>query len=123
MIPAQFHVDIVGELERILPSYSLVVPSFVVRELNYVKNRSKGKNKVAASIALKIAKTHPIKVVELELEKGEFVDDALLRISNAPKKVLCTNDRELRSRARKNNINVVYLRQRRYLAVDGHLNI
>ncbi len=123
MIPAQFHVDIVGELERILPSYSLVVPSLVIRELNYVKNRSKGKNKVAASIALKIAKSHPLKIVELELEKGEFVDDALLRVSNAPEKVLCTNDRELRSRARKQDINVVYLRQRRYLAVDGYLGI
>ncbi|BDZ72007.1 hypothetical protein GCM10025861_25240 [Methanobacterium petrolearium] len=47
------------------------------------------------------------------------MDDALLRIS----KVLCTNDRQLRNRAREKEITVVYLRQRRYLAVDGHLKI
>jgi Uncharacterized proteins of PilT N-term./Vapc superfamily len=48
-----------------------------------------------------------------------MVDDALIRIS----RVLCTNDRELRTKAREMGITVVYLRQRRYLAVDGHLKI
>ncbi|HSO25353.1 MAG TPA: twitching motility protein PilT, partial [Methanobacteriaceae archaeon] len=51
------------------------------------------------------------------LEPEEKVDDALIRIS----KVLCTNDRELREKARKKGITVVYLRQRKYLAIDGHV--
>ena len=36
--------------------------------------------------------------------------------------LLCTNDRELRRKAREKNINVIFLRQRKYLDVDGHLN-
>ncbi len=120
MMSAQFHLDVVGELEQILPSCRLLVPSAVLIELNRIKNRSKGKNRAAASVALKIASSHPLKVLDMELEEGETVDDALLRLSGKSR-VLCTNDRELRRKARKLDINVVYLRQRRHLDVDGHL--
>ncbi|MBP1945760.1 PIN domain-containing protein [Methanobacterium petrolearium] len=119
MMAAQFPLDLVEELERTLPSYHLCVPSPVLYELEKIKKRSKGKNRTAASIALKIAKVPPFETKKMDLMKGESVDDALLRIS----KVLCTNDRQLRNRAREKEITVVYLRQRRYLAVDGHLKI
>ena len=119
MMSAQFSLDLIEELERTLPSYHLYVPSPVMYELEKIKKRSKGKNKIAATIALKIAKSPPLKLKKISLLKGEMVDDALLRIS----RVLCTNDRDLRIRARKKGITVVYLRQRRYFAVDGHLNI
>ncbi|MEN6290614.1 MAG: twitching motility protein PilT, partial [Methanobacterium sp.] len=54
MIPAQFHVDILAELERILPIYTFVVPSFVIHELENIKKRSRGKDRIAASVALKL---------------------------------------------------------------------
>jgi len=121
MMSAQFHIDVVGELEKILPSCKFLVPSAVLKELSRIKNRSKGKNRIAASVAVKIARSHPFEILKMEQMSGETVDDALLRLSGKSC-VLCTNDRELRIRARKNDINVVYLRQRRYLDVDGHLN-
>jgi len=116
MIPAQFHVDILAELERILPNYAFVVPSFVICELENIKKRSKGKARIAASVALKLVESSDIRVVAIDLKDRERVDDALLRIS----KVLCTNDRELQRRARNKEITVVYLRQRKYLAVEGY---
>jgi rRNA-processing protein FCF1 len=58
--------------------------------------------------------------MDVELLTGETVDDSLLRLSEKSR-ILCTNDRELKNRAREKNINVVYLRQRKYLDVDGHL--
>jgi uncharacterized protein len=118
MMAAQFPLDLVEELERTLPSYQLIIPSPVIYELEKIKKRSKGKNRIAASIALKMSKSPPFNVKKLELSPGEMVDDALLRIS----KVLCTNDRELKSKARARGISVVYLRQKRYLAVDGHIS-
>jgi uncharacterized protein len=122
MISAQFNVDVLGELKHILPSCKLIVPSTVLKELGRIKNRSKGKNSIAASIALKIASTSPMEILDMELLKGETVDDSLLRLSKISG-ILCTNDRELRNRARQEDINVVYLRQRKYLDVDGHLNL
>jgi rRNA-processing protein FCF1 len=121
MMSAQFHVDVVSELEKILPSCKLLVPTAVLKELSRIKNRTKGKNKIAASIAIKIATSSPIEVLEMELKQGENVDDSLLRLSEKSR-LLCTNDRELRIKAREKDINVIFLRQRRYLDVDGHLN-
>ena len=32
MVPFQFNVDIITELEKVLPSYKLTTPSFVINE-------------------------------------------------------------------------------------------
>jgi uncharacterized protein len=119
MMAAQFPLDMVQELERVLPSYELCIPSIVISELEKIKKKVRGKNKASASIALKIASSIPFKIKHIQLYERESVDDALIRVS----KVLCTNDRDLRRRARKKGITVVYLRQKRYLAIDGHLNL
>jgi len=120
MMAAQFHIEIIDELELILPSCKFLVPSAILKELRRIKNRSKGKNRVSASIALKIASSNPFEVMEMQIKDGENVDDALLRLSEKSR-ILCTNDRELKRKARERNINVIYLRQRKYLDVDGHL--
>jgi hypothetical protein len=119
MIPAQFHVDILTELGHIIPNYKLIVPSFVIDELENIKKRSKGKARIEASIALKIAESPEINIMNINLKKRERVDDALLRIS----KVLCTNDIGLKRRAKERGITVIYLRQKNYLAVDGYLGL
>lgn len=116
MMAVQFHIDIAAELERILPSSQLTVPSLIIQELENIKKRSKGKNRSAAKIALKLAKSSPIVIKNVEL-RGT-VDDTLLQISE----ILCTNDRELRRKARERGIPVIYLRQKKYLAVDGFLD-
>ncbi|MBI5681146.1 MAG: twitching motility protein PilT [Methanobacterium sp.] len=119
MIPAQFHVDILTELGQIIPNYKYSVPSFVIDELEKIKKRSKGKDKIAASVALKISESPEINVISVDLKRKERVDDALLRIS----KVLCTNDIGLKRRARNKGITVIYLRQKKYLDVDGYLGL
>jgi len=119
MIPAMFHVDILTELGHIIPHYKLVVPSFVIKELEDIKKRSGGKDKIAASVALKIIESPEITVRDVDLNRNERVDDALLRISS----VLCTNDTGLKRRARNRGITVIYLRQRKYLNVDGYLEL
>jgi rRNA-processing protein FCF1 len=118
MIPFQFNIDIIDELEKTLPSFSLIVPSFVIDELMGLKKNKKAKIRVNAGMAIKIANSHKIKIKEIHLDEKESVDDKLLHIS----KVLATNDRELRQKAREKGITVIYLRQRRYLAVDGCIN-
>ena len=111
----QLDVDIVMEL----PSYyDLIVPSVVIDELTTLKKKSKGKNKLAASIAYTIANKEPFNIVNIK--KTDHVDNLLLKFCNDTD-VLCTNDKILRKRARKRNITVVYLRQHRYLEVDGYI--
>ncbi|MCC7553150.1 MAG: twitching motility protein PilT [Methanobacteriaceae archaeon] len=117
MIPFQFNVDIIDELEKAFPSYNLVTPLFVIDELKGLKNNKKSKIRVNASLALKIANSSKIEIKNIPLNKNESVDDALIRVS----KVLATNDIDLKKRAKEKGIVVAYLRQKRYINIDGKL--
>lgn len=117
MVPFQFNVDIIDELEKALPSYRLTTPIFVINELKGLKRNNKGKIRLNADLALKLANSSNIEIKDISLENNETVDDALLRVSE----VLATNDIELKKRARKKGITVAYLRQKKYIAIDGKI--
>ena len=117
MVPFQFNVDIITELEKILPSYKLTTPSFVINELKGLKNNNKGKTRLNANLALKLANSSKIEIKDISLLENETVDDALLRVSE----VLATNDVELKNRAKDKGITVAYLRQKKYIAVEGKI--
>ena len=117
MVPFQFNVDIITELEKILPSYKLTTPSFVINELKGLKNNSKGKIRLNANLALKLANSSKVEIKDISLLENETVDDALLRVSE----VLATNDIELKNRAKNKGITVAYLRQKKYIAVEGKI--
>ena len=117
MVPFQFNVDIITELENKLPSYTLTTPSFVINELKGLKNNNKGKVRLNANLALKLANSSKVEIKDISLLENETVDDALLRVSE----VLATNDIELKNRAKNKGITVAYLRQKRYIAVEGKI--
>ena len=117
MVPFQFNVDIITELENTLPSYKLTTPSFVINELKGLKRNNKGKIRLNANLALKLANSSKVEIKDISLLENETVDDALLRVSE----VLATNDIELRNRAKNKGITIVYLRQKKYIAVDGKI--
>ena len=117
MVPFQFNVDIIDELEKALPSYKLTTPIFVINELKGLKRNNKGKIRLNADLALKLANSSNIEIKDISLENNETVDDALLRVSE----VLATNEIELKKRARKKGITVAYLRQKKYIAIDGKI--
>ena len=117
MVPFQFNVDVIDELEKVLSSYKLTTPIFVINELKGLKRNNKGKIRLNADLALKLANSSNIEIKDISLENNETVDDALLRVSE----VLATNDIELKKRARKKGITVAYLRQKKYIAIDGKI--
>ena len=117
MVPFQFNVDIISELEKVLPSYKLTTPSFVINELKGLKNNNKGKIRLNANLALKLANSSKVEIKDISLLENETVDDALLRVSE----VLATNDIELKKRAKARGITIVYLRQKNYITVDGKI--
>ena len=117
MVPFQFNVDIITELEKLLPSYKLTTPSFVINELKGLKKNNKGKIRLNANLALKLANSSKVEIKDISLLENETVDDALLRVSE----VLATNDIELKNRAKEKGITVAYLRQKRYIAVEGKI--
>jgi len=117
LIPFQFNVDIIEEFKRILPNYKLVTTDFVINELKGLKKNKKIKIRLAAGLGLKIAQSDEIEIRNIPLNDNESVDDALVRISD----VLATNDGVLKNKAKNKGIALVYLRQKKYLAIDGYL--
>ena len=117
MVPFQFNVDVITELENTLPSYKLTTPSFVINELKGLKRNNKGKIRLNANLALKLANSSKVEIKDISLLENETVDDALLRVSE----VLATNDIELKNRAKEKGITVAYLRQKKYIAVEGKI--
>ena len=117
MVPFQFNVDIIAELENKLPSYKLTTPSFVINELKGLKKNNKGKIRLNANLALMLANSSKVEIKDISLLENETVDDALLRVSE----VLATNDIELKKRAKAKGITIVYLRQKNYITVDGKI--
>ena len=117
MVPFQFNVDIITELENLLPSYNLTTPSFVINELKGLKRNTKGKTRLNANLALRLANSSKVEIKDISLLENETVDDALLRVSE----VLATNDIELKNRAKDKGITIVYLRQKKYIAVEGKI--
>ena len=117
MVPFQFNVDIIAELENKLPSYKLTTPSFVINELKGLKKNNKGKIRLNANLALMLANSSKVEIKDISLLENETVDDALLRVSE----VLATNDIELKKRAKSKGITIVYLRQKNYIAIDGKI--
>ena len=117
MVPFQFNVDIITELEKVLPSYKLTTPSFVINELKGLKKNNKGKIRLNANLALKLANSSKVEIKDISLLENETVDDALLRVSE----VLATNDIELKNRAKNKGITVAYLRQKKYIAIEGKI--
>ena len=117
MVPFQFNVDIITELENLLPSYKLTTPSFVINELKGLKKNNKGKIRLNANLALKLANSSKVEIKDISLLENETVDDALLRVSE----VLATNDIDLKNRAKNKGITIVYLRQKKYIVVEGKI--
>ena len=117
MVPFQFNVDIITELEKLLPSYTLTTPSFVINELKGLKRNTKGKVRLNANLALKLANSSKVEIKDISLLENETVDDALLRVSE----VLATNDIDLKNRAKNKGITIVYLRQKKYIVVEGKI--
>ena len=117
MVPFQFNVDIITELEKLLPSYNLTTPSFVINELKGLKRNKNAKIRLNANLALKLANSSKVEIKDISLLENETVDDALLRVSE----VLATNDIGLKNRAKDKGITVAYLRQKKYIAVEGKI--
>jgi rRNA-processing protein FCF1 len=116
MMQFQFHVDIEGELRRILDfAYEIVVPDSVVAELSDLASVASGKDAGEAKMALEFAKH--FRTVEAPAEG----DAGVLRLAEKMQGIVVTNDKVLRARLRAKNIPNVHLRSRAFLTLEGHV--
>jgi len=113
LIPAQFHVDIFSEIERICVfSYSLNVLDKTLDELNNIIEKQRGKHKQAALLALKLLKAKKVKTIKTK--KDKYVDKLLIGLAKDKEIIIATQDKELKKRLEKP---IIVLRQKKYLKI------
>lgn len=109
-------LDYVENINNLInDDFELVVPKQVIEELNIVSNKQKqkiplhkrkpryrrttGKDKVAATLALKILSHNKIKTV---VPIGDTVDNAIVNLSKTDNKnIVCTLDKEMRNKLKR----------------------
>lgn len=112
MIPGQFGVEILSELER-LGFDSLIVPKPVVLELEKLSIEAKGLDRRAARIALSLIKDKRFEILEAEGKVDDVIVDLAVKLGAA----VLTNDIELKKRLCSKNVSVVYLRGKNHLSI------
>lgn len=116
--PPNFHIDIFDEIPRILGrNVELILLSKVQEEIERVAVRD---NKREAHLALTLAKK--CRLIEIQSEKNESVDDAIVRLAQDWQSPVATNDRVLRKRLRSLGIPVLSMRGKGQLELHGVIN-
>ena len=119
LLPTQFSVDVIGELERLFSgAVKGIVPRPVYEELRSLARTTNTKRGRHAVRAVHLVDSQ-FAILDVELRPEETVDDLLVRTAQRTGYPVATNDRALRRRLRDLNITTVYLRQHNRLDVSG----
>ena len=121
LVPGQFGVDIIGELNRIIDvRFKIIIPNVVLDELSVIERKSRGKDLLAIRMAKKLAER--FETVEIGRFGERPIDDQIFDFATRNKRVIvCTNDKGLKKRLRERGIPVVYLRSKKILELEGML--
>jgi rRNA-processing protein FCF1 len=111
MVPGQFGLDVLEELER-LGYRRFLVPRPVLRELEALAGLAdSGRDRIAAKIGLALAEGCEI------VEASGGADDALVDLGLEMGAAVFTNDKELKKKLSTRGVTVIHLRQRRRLEI------
>ena len=118
LIPAQFRVDIFSEIDRILVlPYELCIVDTTVDELEKIRNSdASGKDKAAAGLALKLLASK--KVHHLKTEKNLNTDELIVELAKQPDFIVATQDMALKRILKHNGVQMIVLRQKKYLKLE-----
>jgi len=110
LVPAQFGVDIFGEIERLCSfKHELYALDKTIDELNTIteNKKQKLKDRRAAKLGLAFVKAKNINIIVTDTDK--YVDDIIKMM--ADDYIIATNDRELKKHLKR----VIVLRQKSHL--------
>ena len=116
LVPLRFGVDIFYEAPNALNDIvDFYVSSRVLDEISLLRKDAKPSFDKELLFAQKMAEQCKV----IEDHSDSLVDDSLIQLAKKHGFAIGTTDSELRKKAREQGVKVVYLRQRRYLVLDG----
>jgi len=108
LVPFQFKINILKELDYLVEvSHKYVISSKTIEELKKI-GESRGKNGIAARLALKIVESNPIEIIKNNMK----VDDWIVEYAKERNAIVCTNDAPLRRRLKASGIKVATMKSK-----------
>jgi rRNA-processing protein FCF1 len=118
LVPLEFKIDIYAELQRVLNrNFGLVLISPVKHELETLVQYGSPKIRKNAIFALTFARKFTF--VKVSEKQNEPTDDAIIRVAQAWKAPVFTNDKILKRKLTNISIPVIYVRAKSRLEIDG----
>ncbi|MHA1238526.1 MAG: type II toxin-antitoxin system VapC family toxin [Candidatus Odinarchaeia archaeon] len=119
LVPVQFNINVVSEIDRLINfKYEIIILEASLKELKKIYETAPLKLKQQIKFALKHAEEFSV----IKYENSTNVDDLIVKFALENKPIIvATNDSALRKKLRKNGVPVIYLRQKRRLAIDGEI--
>lgn len=114
LMTSQFRIDLLEELKWMLGVTHPGVPDVVIRELEGL-SRGRGNHASAARLGLMFARH--CKVIPMEGQEGEPVDDQILSYAMRERCRVVTNDRDLRNRLLNEGLEVISLKGKQKLEI------
>ena len=115
MMLFEFSIDLEGELTRLVGRYHIIVPTPVVRELEFLSKHGKSKKSFFAKSSLKLIEKYDTEDIDVE------ADNAVFCLAKKLNGIVATNDRGLRERLKAASLQVIYLRGKKQLSMDWYL--
>lgn len=110
---AQFRIDYLSEFERIFSfAFAPVIIDKVWAELVRLSKEGVMKKRLAAKLAMAIAKNRDIKMVSTQ--KGKNADDSIFQLANKDC-IVATIDSGLKTLLKKKCVPLVVVRQKKYV--------
>ena len=120
LIPAQFRVDIFSEIQRIVDfPYQLCIVDKSLDELKNIAEKQKKPSKLAVKLTLGLIKTKDLKIIPVKQGNSRAsADDLIVELASKEpgSYIIATQDRLLRQRLKEAKVNVIVLRQKKYLS-------
>ncbi|PIO00658.1 hypothetical protein COT72_00290 [archaeon CG10_big_fil_rev_8_21_14_0_10_43_11] len=104
VVPFTKGVDIIAEIPVLVENAHIAVPDFILLELEKITKKER-----FAKVALKYIESEGIEVLSTGMLPKD-TDSALLALAKEHNAIIATNDKALRSRAKRRNIHTLFLR-------------
>jgi len=109
----EFSINLEHELTGLIGKFRIVMPNSILKELQVLVQKGDGRTARSAKASLKLVQKY-----DVEDSKDLDGDNSVLFVAEKHNGIVVTNDKELKERAKKRKLHVVYLRGKGKLVLE-----
>jgi rRNA-processing protein FCF1 len=113
MMLFEFSINLEEEITKILGSHRIIVPTSIVRELEFLSKKGNGKKNIKAKASLKFIEN--FEKIDTRDKDG---DESIIESAKKTRGIVVTNDKKLKNRLKKISIPVIFLRAKKKLVME-----